>query len=80
MTKEKVNQINLLDPLPYEAPEEIPANEIEVVDETEVSNEIADAEDGVSKASNKDTKQEPSKDNKLGSKGTLNDKGQTTLF
>lgn len=80
LTKEKVNQINLLDPLPYEAPEEIPANEIEVVDETEVSNEIADAEDGDSEASIKDTKQELSKDNKLGSNGTLNDKGQTTLF
>ncbi len=80
LTKEKVNQINLLDPLPYEAPEEIPANEIEVVDETEVSNEIADAEDGVSKDPIKDIKQEPSKDNKLGSNGTLNDKGQTTLF
>ncbi len=30
----KVNQVNLLEPLPYEAPEEIPAEEIEVVDET----------------------------------------------
>lgn len=33
LTKDKVNQINLLDPLPYEAPEEIPAADIEVVDE-----------------------------------------------
>ncbi len=33
LTKEKVNQINLLDPIPYEAPEEIPAVELEVVDE-----------------------------------------------
>ncbi|MBT8273875.1 MAG: DNA gyrase/topoisomerase IV subunit A, partial [Bacteroidia bacterium] len=33
LTKEKVNQINLLDPIPYEAPEEVPADEIEVVDE-----------------------------------------------
>ncbi|WP_341214859.1 DNA gyrase/topoisomerase IV subunit A [uncultured Wocania sp.] len=37
LTKDKVNQINLLEPIPYEAPEETPANEIEVVDETEVS-------------------------------------------
>ncbi|WP_299390891.1 DNA gyrase/topoisomerase IV subunit A [uncultured Gelidibacter sp.] len=37
LTKEKVNQINLLEPLPYEAPEEVPAQDIEVVDEDEVS-------------------------------------------
>ena len=69
-----------MDPLPYEAPEEIPANEIEVVDETEVSNEIAYGADGESKSLIEDTKQELSKDNKSGSNGTLNDKGQTTLF
>lgn len=34
LTKEKVNMISLLEPLPYEAPEEIPAEDIEVVDET----------------------------------------------
>lgn len=33
LTKEKVKQINLLDPLPFEEPEEVPAEEIEVVDE-----------------------------------------------
>lgn len=37
LTKEKVNQINLLDSLPYEAPEEVPAQDIEVVDEDDVS-------------------------------------------
>ena len=36
LTKDKVNQINLLDPLPYEAPEEIHADDLEVVDESEV--------------------------------------------
>ena len=40
LTKEKVNQINLLDPLPYEAPEELPAEEIEVVDEENVIPEV----------------------------------------
>ncbi|RED45956.1 DNA gyrase/topoisomerase IV subunit A [Seonamhaeicola aphaedonensis] len=39
LTKERINQINLLEPLPYEAPKETPASEIEVVDETEVSSE-----------------------------------------
>lgn len=42
LTKDKVNQINLLDPLPYEAPEEIHADDLEVVDETEVSAEDSD--------------------------------------
>jgi len=39
LTKDKVNQISLLDPIPYEAPEEVSAEEIEVVDETHVSDE-----------------------------------------
>ncbi|MEZ4797805.1 MAG: DNA gyrase/topoisomerase IV subunit A [Flavobacteriaceae bacterium] len=39
LTKEKINQINLLDSIPYEAPEEVPAEEIEVIDETNVSDE-----------------------------------------
>ena len=37
LTTDKIKQVNLLESLPYEAPEEIPANEIEVIDETEVS-------------------------------------------
>ncbi|MDP5158763.1 MAG: DNA gyrase/topoisomerase IV subunit A [Flaviramulus sp.] len=37
LTKEKVNQINLLDPLPYEAPEEVHADELEVTDEEDLS-------------------------------------------
>ncbi len=36
LTKEKVNEINALDPLPYEKPEPITTNEIEVVDEENV--------------------------------------------
>jgi topoisomerase-4 subunit A len=36
LTRDKINQINLLEPLPYEAPEEIPAQDIEVIDEEEV--------------------------------------------
>ncbi|HEX9828097.1 MAG TPA: DNA gyrase/topoisomerase IV subunit A [Flavobacteriaceae bacterium] len=78
LTKEKVNQINLLDSLPYEAPEEIPANEIEVVDETEVlgePKEIINPEDKVDKPNS-----ETNDDTKLGSNGTLDGKGQITLF
>ncbi|MFD2726256.1 DNA gyrase/topoisomerase IV subunit A [Hyunsoonleella rubra] len=39
LTKDKINQINLLEPLPYEAPEEVHADDLEVVDEMEVSSE-----------------------------------------
>ncbi len=38
LTKEKVNQINLLDPLPYQAPKEVHADELEVIDEEDLSN------------------------------------------
>lgn len=38
LTKEKVKQINLLEPLPFDEPEELPAAEIEVVDEENVKN------------------------------------------
>ncbi|WCO03276.1 DNA gyrase/topoisomerase IV subunit A [Psychroserpens ponticola] len=34
LTKDKVNQVNILESLPYEAPEEVNAIDIEVVDET----------------------------------------------
>ncbi|NER13791.1 DNA gyrase/topoisomerase IV subunit A [Leptobacterium flavescens] len=36
LTTDKVKQINLLDPLPYEEPEETPPEEIEVIDEENV--------------------------------------------
>ncbi|MGB1211007.1 MAG: DNA gyrase/topoisomerase IV subunit A, partial [Lacinutrix venerupis] len=40
LTKYKVNQVSLLDPLPYEAPEEIHAEELEVSDEIVVENKL----------------------------------------
>ncbi|MFC4721946.1 DNA gyrase/topoisomerase IV subunit A [Geojedonia litorea] len=72
LTKEKVNQINLLDPLPYDAPEEIPAEEIEVVGETEVSNESKN-ETTTSNEASKSTTDDDDIGNKDG-------KGQITLF
>ena len=39
LTKDKINQINLLEPLPYNPPKEVPADEIEVVDEQVVKEE-----------------------------------------
>jgi topoisomerase-4 subunit A len=68
LTKDKINQVSLLDPLPYEAPEETPAEDIEVIDETTVSNED-DSEKNAIKSNNDDKPSKP-----------LDDKGQTTLF
>ena len=79
LTKEKVNQINLLEPLPYVAPEEIPANDIEVIDETEISSE-SDETSNPKLEEVKDKPEETIKEKKSGSKGNLDDKGQTTLF
>ena len=38
LTKYKVNQVNLLEPLPYDVPKEVPAEDIEVNDEVVVEN------------------------------------------
>jgi topoisomerase IV subunit A len=65
LTKDKVNTISLLDPIPYEAPEEIPANDIEVVDEETFETNSTDSE-----SSNSDENDEY----KTG------DDGQITLF
>ncbi|MCD2258981.1 DNA gyrase/topoisomerase IV subunit A [Psychroserpens luteolus] len=66
LTKEKINQVNLLEPLPYEAPEEIPAVEIEVIDETVEPSDTKSASD------------EKPEDNPK--KDTEDDEGQITLF
>ena len=39
LTRFKVNQINLQDSLPYDAPKEVHADELEVVDEEVIENE-----------------------------------------
>ncbi len=72
LTKEKVNQISLSDPLPHEAPEEIPAEEIEVIDEENVSSEIP--EDNSEKSANGDKKSNDDLDFEI------DDEGQITLF
>jgi len=45
LTKDKINQISLLESLPYEAPEEVPASEIEVVGEETVGDDIGTSAD-----------------------------------
>ncbi|MGB0186722.1 MAG: DNA gyrase/topoisomerase IV subunit A [Flavobacteriaceae bacterium] len=42
LSRQKVNQIDLLEPLPYEAPETVHADELEVVDEVEVSGQTSE--------------------------------------
>lgn len=88
LTKDKVNQISLLDPLPYEAPEEIPAEEIEVVEEENVTDEaVAEKkteekpkeEKSVESLKPEDAKKEtkkPKEDKELPEDGD----GQITLF
>ncbi len=68
LTKDKVNAINLLEPIPYEVPEEIPAEEIEVKEEENISKKTESKTDEIS-----------SKDDDNQEYG-LDDKGQVTLF
>ena len=74
LTKDKINQINLLDPLPYEAPEEVHADEIEVVDEETVEKGDGNATETVNKphSDSSSTDDEDDLD--------TDDKGQVTLF
>lgn len=68
LTKDKVKQINLLEPLPYAVPEELPAEEIEVVEEesvSETSDELSDEKPSTS-----------TKDDSF----PLDENGQITLF
>ena len=71
LTREKINQINLLDPIPYDAPEEVPADEIEVVDE-EVITEEPNAEEKVDLPPTNGQTSEDDLD--------VDDEGQITLF
>ena len=67
LTKNKVNQVNLLEPIPYEAPEEVHADDLEVVDETEVSSKVSESDSAeVDKISKNDL--------------DIDDEGQITLF
>ena len=83
LSKHKVNQINLLDPIPYEAPEEIPAEEIEVVDEENVPSSSGDtSHESPSKTETEAPKTEPKKNTNPESDPDfdIDDEGQITLF
>jgi len=70
LTKDKVNQINILDPLPYEAPEEVHADELEVVDEVTVPSTTSEGEAQSRNASKSDDEDDSESDGQ----------GQVTLF
>jgi topoisomerase IV subunit A len=72
LIKEKVLEINALDPLPYEDPEPIEAEEIEVIDEEEVTEAETEnsSKTSLKQSDNNPEDQEP----------TVNGEGQTLLF
>ncbi|WP_111306840.1 DNA gyrase/topoisomerase IV subunit A [Confluentibacter sediminis] len=75
LTTEKIKQINLLEPLAYEAPEEVHADEIEVVDEETFTDDDNISTEITSKNSDVPTKKEDDEDDfKVGGEG------QITLF
>ncbi|WP_299122836.1 DNA gyrase/topoisomerase IV subunit A [uncultured Winogradskyella sp.] len=66
LTKDKINQVSLLASLPYEAPKEVHADELEVIDEETISD-----------TSDKDSAKES---NSNGDDTDIDDKGQAKLF
>ncbi len=74
LTPSKVNTVNLLDPIPYESPEEIHVEEIEVVDEKETNNDTSEA------TTNSEKSEESSDDSKSSDDLDTDDEGQITLF
>ncbi|WP_431157686.1 DNA gyrase/topoisomerase IV subunit A [Winogradskyella poriferorum] len=72
LTKEKINQINLLEPLPYEAPQEVHADDLEVVDEVTVEPENKnEAQEQQTQQNTKDANTEDPE---------VDDTGQASLF
>lgn len=69
LTSEKIRQVNLLDPLPYEAPEEPTVEEVEVVDEEVVKTDNSKKSDEVSPPTDQN-----------GEEPKAEDDGQITLF
>ena len=80
MTKYKINQIDLLDPLPFTPPKEVNANDLEVVDEQEISSSVGSEKDSLeSNILKKEESQGPPKTLEDTDNDTSTD-GQTSLF
>ncbi|WP_369994919.1 DNA gyrase/topoisomerase IV subunit A [Winogradskyella sp.] len=80
LTKDKINQINRLAPLPYEAPEEVHADELEVVDEETVSVDLDVSDTSKDKVETSKESKSSSKEGDSGDDPDIDDKGQATLF
>lgn len=80
LTKDKINQINRLAPLPYEAPEEVHADELEVVDEETVSVDLDVNDTSKDKAETSKESKSSSKEGDNGDEPDIDEKGQATLF
>ena len=80
LTKYKINQIDLLDPLPFNPPKEVNANDLEVVDEQEISSSVGSEKDSLeSNILKKEESQRPPKALEDTDNDTSTD-GQTSLF
>ena len=77
LTKDKINQISLLESLPYEAPDEVHADELEVIDE-----ETVETSEDTDKTSENEAQSKISNENNNNDDEDLDidDKGQVTLF
>lgn len=80
LTKYKINQIDLLDPLPFTPPKEVNANDLEVVDEQEISSSVGSEKDSLeSNILKKEESHRPPKTLEDTENDTSTD-GQTSLF
>tara|TARA_R110002049_G_scaffold38978_1_gene120332 strand:- start:17807 stop:20500 length:2694 start_codon:yes stop_codon:yes gene_type:complete len=80
LTTFKVKQINLLESQPYEAPEEVHADDLDVVDETEVPSEDQPNDDSEQKSQQLDNNLDDNDDTNDSDITGMDDKGQITLF
>ncbi|MDO1500673.1 DNA gyrase/topoisomerase IV subunit A [Winogradskyella maritima] len=78
LTKDKINQISLLESLPYEAPEDVPAQEIEVVDEETISKPVTTVPTEGKVEVELDPK--PETDTDTPEDGSVDETGQASLF
>jgi len=81
LSRLKVNQIDLSDPLPYEAPKEVHADELEVVDEEVVdANTSEEIQSDISESKPSSESSAPSNPSKNNENNSNDSEGQITLF
>ena len=81
LSRLKVNQIDLSDPLPYEAPKEVHADELEVVDEEVVdANTLEEIQSEISESKPSSESSAPSNPSKNNENNSNDSEGQITLF